>query len=129
MAKYVGKVFSVPNNKLGLRRSGTHYVHVKWYNPFKKLFFCRIMTSLEEKKKLGDLTNDDKEKRIIRMRNGNFHVFEEQKYDRLRNGDITPIPVGKVEGSDVWSGYENSVYLRRSVLSPKSRRTNIRIKK
>ena len=129
MAKYVGKVFSVPNNKLGVRRSGTHYVHVKWYNPFKKLFFCRIMTSLEKKKTSEELTTDDKKKRIIRKRRDFYHVFEEQKFDRLRNGDITPIPVGKIEGSDVWSGYENSVYLKRSVLSPKSRRTSIRIKK
>ena len=56
MARYVGKVLSVPNNGLGLRRSGTHYVHVRWYNPFKKSFWCRIMTSLEQKKTSKELT-------------------------------------------------------------------------
>ena len=49
MAKYVGKIFKLNNAALKVKGTGTHYVHVQWYNPFKRLFYCRIITALEHK--------------------------------------------------------------------------------
>ena len=53
MAKYVGKIFRVNNKTLRIKGSGSHFVHVKWYNPFTHKFRCYVITSLEEKKVLS----------------------------------------------------------------------------
>ena len=54
MAKYVGKVFRVDNKTLKLKGRSAHYVHVKWYNPFTRMFKCRVLTSLENRQLLVD---------------------------------------------------------------------------
>ena len=96
MAKYVGKIFEVSNSALGLRGNGTHKVHVKWYNPFKRVFRCKVLTSLEDKTKdLSTIKNSRKTNTYITKRDGEFYLFDKGKYERLRNGQIMPIPMSK----------------------------------
>ena len=108
MAKYVGKIFRVNNAILNIRRRGSHYVHVKWYNPITHKFRCKVITSLEDKKVLSD-----KEKRILsstpyyKEKDNTYNLFSKRKYAKLRNGEIEPIPVKKTKGFDVWSGYSS----------------------
>ena len=96
MAKYVGKIFKVNNAALKIKRNGAHFVHVKWFNPFTKRFKCKIITTLEDKR---ELKGDDK--RVLgtgpfhKERGDVYSIFSKGKYERLRNGDITPIPVSK----------------------------------
>ena len=107
MAKYVGKIFKVNNTALHIKRRGTHYVHVKWYNPFTRQFRCNVITSLEDKKVLSD-----NEKKILsttpyhKEKDDMYNLFSKRKYTKLRNGEIKPIPVQKTKGFDVWSGYQ-----------------------
>ena len=109
MAKYVGKIFRVNNAALNIKRRGTHYVHVKWYNPFTRKFRCKVITSLEDKKILSD-----EEKRILsstpyhKERDNTYNLFSKRKYSKLRNGEIQSIPVQKTKGFNVWSGYSGS---------------------
>ena len=115
MAQYVGKVFKIKNSSLGIKGSGTHDVHVTWFNPKTKKFSCKILTSLERvepKEKLSKRKNT-----IVRKVEGDkFFVFERQKYVKLREGKIVPIPVGKVKGTTDWMGYEESKDLHISTL-------------
>ena len=112
-----------------IKRNGAHYVHIQWFNPFTKRFRCKIITTLEDK---VELKGDDK--RILGK--GPFHkeigdiysVFAKNKYERLRKGQITPIPVSKTEGFGVWIGYEESKDLHISVLKGREQK-NLRIKK
>lgn len=34
MAKYVGKIFKVNNRDLNIKGNSSHFVEVKWFNPF-----------------------------------------------------------------------------------------------
>lgn len=117
MAKYVGKIFRVNNAALNIKRRGTHYVHVKWYNPFTRKFRCKVITSLEDKKILSD-----EEKRILsstpyhKERDNTYNLFSKRKYSKLRNGEIQSIPVQKTKGFNVWSGYSGSRDLLISAL-------------
>ena len=52
MAKYVGKIFKISDNKLGIHGTGAHMVKITWYNPIKRIFYGRVITSLEERKVL-----------------------------------------------------------------------------
>ena len=109
MSKYVGKIFRVNNTALNIKRRGTHYVHVTWYNPFTRKFHCKVITSLEDKK---ILTED--EKRVLsstpyyKETDNTYNLFSKRKYSKLRNGDIQPIPIQKTKGFEVWSGYLGS---------------------
>lgn len=109
MAKYVGKIFRVSNKALKIKGKGTHYVHVKWYNPFTRKFRCNVITSLEDKRDLP------KEKRhnlhvmtFHKEDERTYHLFSRDKYEDLRNGQIVPIPVHKSKGFKVWSGYKET---------------------
>ena len=131
MAKYVGKIFKVNNKALKIKGSGTHYVHVKWYNPFTRKFRCNIITSLENKKELDEnqrrnlhLMTFSKEKRNSEL----YYVFNRQKYNKLRNGKIVPIPFSKTQGFEVWSGYSDVKNLHISSLKNNEQK-HMKIKK
>ena len=128
MAKYVGHIFKVNNAALGIKRSGSHYVHVKWFNPFSRKFWCKIITSLEERKSLDQIKASKKAKICLKGGGDDFYIFAERKYAKLRNGEIVPIPVDKTEGFSVWSGYYGSRYLARSKLKG-NRKLHMKIKK
>ena len=109
MAKYVGKIFRVNNRRLNIKRKGTHYVHVKWYNPFTRKFRCKVITSLEDKKVLSN-----EEKKMLsttpyhKEKDNTYNLFSKRKYSKLRNGDIEPIPIKKTKGFGLWSGYQGT---------------------
>ena len=128
MAKYVGKIFRVDNKNLKLKGNSAHYVHVKWYNPFKRVFKCRIITSLEKREVLGE------NKRVLgsapyhKNEDGSYSIFEKQKYSKIRSGKIEPISVSKTKGFDYWHGYEGTRYLHVRQLKGKEQK-HLRIKK
>ena len=107
MAKYVGKVFRVDDKKLKIRGNGAHYVYVKWYNPFTRKFRCRVITSLENRKVIpererhGVLSSNS----YYKIDEKTYNIFNRRKYEKLRNGDIEPIPAKKTKGFKVWSGF------------------------
>ena len=122
MAKFVGKIFKVSNNKLGVRNDGAHNVHVVWYNPFKHnyewLEFRRVLfrsiTSLESEKELnGKELKQLKTTPYVKKRGtkNTFQLFKRNKYAKVRKGEIVPIPESKLQGFAVWSGYQNTVEL------------------
>ena len=123
MAKYVGKIFKVDNAKLKIHGKEAHYVHVKWYNPFTKRFKCKVITSLENRHFI-----QDGNKRILgtapftQSSEGYYNIFNKKKYERLRKGDIVPIPVSKTKGFNVWTGYEETKNLHISALKGKEQR-------
>lgn len=130
MAKYVGKIFKVPNNKLGIHSSGAHYVHVAWYNPFKRKFRCKVLTSLEEKKELIGKQIKQTGKTAYAKGSGNtFFLFKKRKYKLLREGKIQSIPVQNLQGFDVWSGYMDSRDLHISVLKNSKYQKDMKINK
>ena len=109
MAKYVGKIFKVSNAALHIKGNGTHYVHVKWYNPFTHKFRCNVITSLEqtttligEERSILNTTPFHKKEENV------YALFSRHKYNKLRSGKITPIPITKTEGFEVWSGYQET---------------------
>ena len=108
MAKYVGKIFRVNNKILRIKGSGSHFVHVKWYNPFTHKFRCHIITSLEEKKVLTrDKRNNLHIMSYHKENENTYCIFNRKKYEDLRSGKITPIPVSCANGLTVWSGYQD----------------------
>lgn len=114
MAKFVGKIFKVSNNKLGIRNDGAHFVHVTWYNPFKRKFRCKVITSLESEKELnGKDLKQLKTTPYVKKRGSKnvFRLFKRNKYGKVRKGEIIPIPENKLKGFNVWSGYQNTVEL------------------
>ena len=129
MAKYVGKVFKIPDRNLGIRGKGVHLVKIVWYNPFKRLFNGKVVTSLEERKVL---TKEDKKNLHLRTyykENNDTYVFiKRNKYERLRNGSIEPIPIGKTKGLSVWSGYSGNKKIHISLIKGK-KPENVTIKK
>ena len=106
MAKYVGKIFKIPDKHLRLRGNGAHMVKITWYNPLKRIFYGRVITSLEERKVL---TKEDKKflhlQTYHREQDDVFLLLKRNKYEKIRNGNITPIPVTKAKGLSVWSGF------------------------
>lgn len=120
MAKYVGKVFKVPDRHLGIRGKGAHMIKITWYNPFKRLFYGRVITSLEDRKVLNS-----EERKYLHLQNYHkesenvFLLMKRNKYEKLRNGKITPIPVTKAKGLDVWSGYSERKRIHISKLKNK----------
>lgn len=126
MPKYVGHIFKLNNAALRVKGIGTHYVHVKWYNPFKKLFYCKVITSLEHKRDSYDYKQLSKVPH--RFNNGQCYVFSKQKYKRLRDGKIVPIPMNETKGFERWSGYEGVRYLSAEKLKGK-KQENMQIKK
>ena len=112
MAKYVGKVFKVNNKALKLKGSSAHYVYVKWYNPFTRVFKCRVITSLEKRIFLGENKRALGSTPYHKNEDGSYSLFEKQKYSKIRSGKIEPILVSRTKGFDVWHGYEGTRYLR-----------------
>ena len=118
MAKFVGKIFKASDNVLGVRGNGAHYFKVVWFNPFKRKFHCKIITSLERtekvepKKKRQQLKNKAYVKK--EGNNNEYCVFNRGKFEDLRNGDITPIPVPQTQGFPLWSGYMGTAELSLS---------------
>lgn len=117
MAKYVGKIFKVDNKKLGLRKSRTHFVYVQWFDPKNKNFKCRVISSLETERYFE---KDDPHRFEI---NGSLHhkndensfcFFKDDHYERLRNGDIEPIPMGDLENATHWYGFTKTVTLDKN---------------
>jgi len=85
MAKYVGKIFRVSNKALKIKGKGTHYVHVKWYNPFTRKFRCKVITSLEEEKKLTNRNREILKTSPFHKKSEKvFTVFSRNKYEKLR---------------------------------------------
>ena len=129
MAKYVGKIFKVNNTALNIKRHGTHYVHVKWYNPFTRKFRCKVITSLEKEQKLSV-----EERRVLqttpflKKEEGTYLLFSKNKYNKLRNGKIVPIPATKTEGFGVWSGYQDTRDVHINALKGKEQK-HMKIKK
>lgn len=131
MAKYVGKVFKVPNNKLGIRNKGAHYVHVTWYNPFKRNFRCKTITSLETEKELSGAQYKELRRTPYIKKTGTkntFFLFKRNKYAGLRKGTLTPISTDKVDGLEHWSAYQNTVELTARDLK-QSKATDVKISK
>lgn len=131
MAKYVGKVFRIPNSRLGIRNNGTHYVHVTWYNPFKRKFRCKTITSLETEKTLEGKQYKELRRTPYIKKQGSknvFRLFKREKYPRIRDGRLTPIPVSKTNGLPLWSAYSSTVELNLSDLK-KVKKTDIKISK
>ena len=132
MAKFVGKIFKVANNKLGIRTSGAHNVHVVWYNPFKRKFRCKVITSLETEKELkGKQYKELKRTPYIKKRGtkNTFYLFKLNKYAKVRNGALTPIPVTKTSGLPLWSAYSETVELNVNDLKKSRAQPNVRIEK
>ena len=123
MAKYVGKIFRVTNKDLKIKGKGVHYVNVTWYNPVTHKFKCKIITSLEDKKALSN-----EEKYLLNIvpynrEGGNtYNLFARRKYAKLRIGEIEPIPVQKLKGFSVWSGYSGERDLSINVLKGKEQK-------
>lgn len=119
MAKYVGKIFRVSNTKLGLRGNSTHYVYVQWYDMKNKDFKCRVISSLEREKKFS---KNDPERAILgksifhRSSEDSFCIFKKQNYEMLRDGDIEPIPMRKLENATHWFGFTKSLRLNKEDL-------------
>lgn len=131
MAKYVGKVFKVPNSRLGIRNNGAHYVHVTWYNPFKRKFRCKTITSLETEKTLEGKQYKELRKTLHVKKVGSrntYYIFKNDKYKKVRNGYLQPIPVTKTNGLPLWSAYSSTVELNLSDLK-KGKKTDIKISK
>ena len=123
MAKYVGKIFKVNNQKLNIRGKGYHFVHVKWYNPVTRKFRCRVITSLEKEQKLvGSEREILKNTPYFSKRDDTFALFSKSKYKKLREGKIEPIPTTKTQGFDVWGGYYETRFLSRKVLRGKEQK-------
>ena len=122
MAKYVGKIFKIDNKTLKLKGGRTHYVHVKWYNPFTRKFKCKIVTSLENRKFLGDNKSVLGSTPYQRNEDGSYSLFEKQKYSKIRSGKIEPISVLKTKGFGFWHGYEGTRYLQARHLKGKEQK-------
>ena len=107
MAKYVGKIFKVNDKNLKIHGNSSHFVYVKWYNPFTRKFRCRVITSLEEQKFIpeqdrhGVLSSNS----YYQVNKNTYNIFNRHKYRKLRSGDIEPIPMKKAKGFKVWSGF------------------------
>ena len=132
MAKFIGKIFKVPNSKLGIRTSGAHNVHVVWYNPFKRKFRCKVLTSLEKEKELsGKEYNELKRTPYVKKRGtkSTFSLFKLNKYAKVRNGTLTPIPVTKTSGLPLWSAYSETVELGVNDLKKSKAQPHVKIKK
>ena len=130
MAKFVGKIFKVSNKDLGLRNNGVHYVHIAWYNPFKRKFHCKVLTSLEEKKELVGREIKQAQKTAYAKGDGNtFYLFKKHKYKLLREGKIQPIPAQNLEGFSVWSGYMENRDLHINILKKSKVQSKMKIKK
>ena len=128
MAKYVGKIFKVDNTKLKIHGKEAHYVHVKWYNPFTRMFKCRIVTSLEKREFLGDNKRALGSTPYHKNEDGSYSFFEKQKYSKIRSGKIEPISVSKTKGFNYWHGYEGTRYLHARHLKGKEQK-HLSIKK
>ena len=118
MAKYVGKIFNVKNSILGIRRRKTHNCLVEWFNPKTKKFRCRIITSLEDQ---VSLENEVKESILSstpyhKVDENVFNLFKLKKYNKLRDGKITPIPQSQLLGTTIFHGFEKTVDLSLSQL-------------
>ncbi len=118
MAKYVGKIFRVNNKELNIKGNGSHFVEVKWFNPFTRKFNCRVITSLED---VHEKSNIDKDVlkytcRYFNKKTQKHCVLNNNKYRKMRFGVITPIPFNKTENFDVWSAYDKNIVLHKSKL-------------
>lgn len=118
MAKYVGKIFKVNNKDLNIKGNGSHFVEVKWFNPFNKKFKCNVITSLEDEYPKSNINKD-----VLRYNCRYFNketqkhcVLNNDKYRKMRFGVIKPIPFNKTENFNVWSAYAESVTLHKSKL-------------
>lgn len=132
MAKYVGKVFKVSNNKLGIRNSGAHNVHVTWYNPLKRKFRCKVITSLESEETLVGKQRKKLNRTPYVKKPGtddDYYLFKRGKYRSIRNGNLTPIPITKVDGLSHWSAYSDTVELTINDLKKSKEQSDIKIRK
>lgn len=57
-----------------------------------------------------------KKNTYITKRGEEFYLFDKGKYERLRKGEIVPIPMSKTEGFALWSGYAHTRNLRLKTL-------------
>ncbi len=131
MGKYVGKIFRVNNNKLGIQKAGSHFVHVKWFNPFNNKFYCKVITSLETNKKL--VTKEEKSKNLkgklgFKNNGDNFSIIGRKDVLKIKKGDVTPIPNGNLVNFDNWSGYFKNVILSKTHLESDSESSSMKIK-
>ena len=121
MAKYVGRIFQVSNRTLNIKGQGTHFVNVTWYNPKTKTFRCKIITSLETEQKL--VTTEQKKNLHLRahLKKGydTYYFLDKNAYHKLRNGEVQPIPIQKMQGFNLWGGYSSTIELKKSQLNIK----------
>jgi len=129
MAKFVGKVFRIPDRYLGIKGHGTHYVKISWFDPREKIFHGKIITSLEEHLPKSSMTpNDFRYRSHKRINNDLFAVVNNKKITDMRDGKIVPIPVSNAKGLERWSGYSGERLFDRTFLS-RFIPTDIQIKK
>ena len=129
MAKYVGKVFKLPDRKLGIKGNGAHMVKITWYNPFKRVFHGRVITSLENRETISESEKKNLHLRTFHKESDSTYLFmNRSKYEKLRNGQIIPIPVHKASGLSVWSGYSGNRKIHIKTLKGQ-KALNIKIKK
>lgn len=130
MAKYSGKIFRVANKFLKIKKSGTHYVSVGKYNPKTKSFTCNIITSLEntvqvpKKYRQAYLQNNAYHKED----EGTFLVFKKTKYNELRTGKLTPIPVDDFKGATVWSAFSETKEVKLEDMRKSQHQPHMKIK-
>lgn len=130
MAKFVGKIFRIPDRYLkNIRGNGAHFVHVTWYNPKNHKFRCKVITSLEEINTVPKSERGRHKGKTYAVYDDNhLAFFKYRKYSDLRNGDIQPIPVNKTKGFKVWSGYQGATELTLSEIC-KGKKTDLHIDK
>ncbi len=129
MAKYVGKVFKIPDRHLGIRGKGSHYVKISWFDPHEKIFHGQVITSLEEHLPKSGLTSDDFRYRVHKKVGDDLYaVVKKRKIIDIREGRVVPIPIRKAEGLKVWSGFSGAVRFNLPFLS-KFSPSGIKIKK
>lgn len=119
MAKYVGKIFRSNNNLLGIHKAGSHFVHVKWYNPFKRHFYCKVLTSLSE----NVTANTDKEKRnllkgkiVYKLADTKYQIIDRKNITLIKEGNVEPISQSRLINFKNWTGYSKNVILNKNDL-------------
>ena len=71
---------------------------------------------VDKTKDLSSVRNSRKTNTYITKRGEEFYLFDKGKYERLRKGEIVPIPMSKTKGFVFWSGYEHTKNLRLKTL-------------
>lgn len=119
MAKYVGKIVRINNKTLRIREDGVHFVHIQWFNPVTKKFYCRVLTSLEHVLDANPNPSDGEPMIAGKSKKYKFYTINPRKYSQLINGKFQIIPLRKTRGFDLWGAYHQIRHLHISQLRGK----------